>query len=63
MKPEKWAHMKRGNKRAVKFYDNEAQATAAAAQADKGFVEYRKGENTRCLCFCPSPRFARNSGT
>jgi hypothetical protein len=53
-KPEKWAHVKRGQKRAVKLYDSAEQAEAAAKNAGAGnSVEHRPGQNTRCEFFCP----------
>lgn len=53
-KPEKWALMKKGQKRAVKLYDTEDEALNAASYAslDKHFIEHRPGENTRCLFYC-----------
>lgn len=54
MKPEKWAVMKKGAKRATKLYDTEEQATAGLANlGSSGRVEHRPGEQTRCLYFCP----------
>ncbi len=53
-RPEKWALMKKGQKRAVKLYDTEEQATAALKNMEgKGRVEHRPGEQTRCLFYCP----------
>lgn len=61
-KPEKWALMKKGQKRAVKLYDTEEQAVSAAGQVraaaplGKGSqfsVEHRPGESTRCEWYCP----------
>ncbi len=66
-KPEKWALMKRGQKRAVKLYDTEAQAVAAKYNSDLGddtsktkskyHIEHRPGENTRCLYYCPVSKY------
>jgi hypothetical protein len=50
-RPEKWAHMKKGHKRATKLYDTEEQATAAAT-GPGDHVEHRPGENVRCLYYC-----------
>lgn len=64
-RPEKWALMKKGQKRAIKLYDTEHEAEAARLQlevsiqdgniaaAKKHFVEHRLGEQTRCLFYCP----------
>ncbi len=51
-KPERWALMKKGLKRALKLYPSEDDATAAVTDP-KQFVEHRPGENTRCLYYCP----------
>lgn len=50
-KPEKYALMKKGQKRAVKLYDSEDLANAAVT-GPKHFVEYRAGESTRCRFYC-----------
>ena len=52
-KPAKWALMKKGRKRAVKLYDAEIDAIAAADGASEMKVEHRLGENVRCLHYCP----------
>jgi hypothetical protein len=58
MRPEKWALMKKGAKRAVKLYDTEEQAETAKQNAEAGDfkkyrVEHRPGENVRCIYYCP----------
>jgi hypothetical protein len=65
-KPERWALMKKGAKRAIKLYETEEQANAAWANAEpiaevkpKHFVEHRPGENTRCLFYCPVSAFCQ----
>jgi hypothetical protein len=57
-KPDKWALMKKGNKRAVKLYDEENHAHGMAAQDNqfhpgKFYVEPRPGEDVRCEFYCP----------
>lgn len=53
-RPEKWAVMKKGTKRAVKLYDTEDQASSGLANLNvSGRVEHRPGEQTRCLYYCP----------
>lgn len=51
-KPEKWALMQNGRKKALKLYLSETEATAAVTDDKKQFVEHRPGENTRCLFYC-----------
>ena len=50
-KPDKWAVMKKGRKKALKLYDTKAEAEIHAIEAD-GFVEYRKGEDGKCAEYC-----------
>lgn len=50
-KPEKWAVMKKGRVRAIKLHTNEEQARLQA-EAEKGYVEHRPGESTRCEAYC-----------
>jgi len=45
-KPSVWAVKKTGNKRALKLYDNEADAYEALAAGQE--IEFRRGEPTRC---------------
>jgi hypothetical protein len=65
-KPERWALMKKGQKRAVKLYDTETEAESARAKLDdkpgveageiisskQHRLEHRPGEQTRCLYYC-----------
>lgn len=56
-KPDQWAVMKTGNKRASKLFDSESEAVRYAAQLQedtgrKCHVEYRKGRDTKCLEYC-----------
>lgn len=56
MKPEKWALMKKGQKRAVKLYDGQEWAEVALKNTNepqKHRIEHRPGEQTRCLFYCP----------
>lgn len=50
-KPDKWAVMKKGRKRALKLYENEQDADIHALEVG-GYVEYRPGEDTRCTGYC-----------
>lgn len=60
-RPEKWAVMKHGQKRAVKLLDTEGEALEMAevlgdppSQVKPGshYVEHRPGERTRCKDYC-----------
>lgn len=53
--PPKWALMKRGSKRAIKLFEEERQAEAAAGHGY--YVEERRGEPKRCLHYCLAAPF------
>ncbi len=58
--PEKFALMKKGNKRAIKLYDTEAQADASLPTGitkNNYFVEHRAGESKRCENYCAAAPF------
>jgi hypothetical protein len=46
-KPSIWAVKKTGNKRALKLYDNEADAKADLLPGQE--IEFRRGESGRCV--------------
>ncbi len=50
-RPEKWALMKEGNKRATSLHDSEDEAYAALKMA-RQYVEHRPGINVRCTDYC-----------
>jgi len=61
-KPDKWAVKKKGNKKAQKLFDNEddAMSYAELQATDSNYqfeVEYRPGEDTKCLNYCPAKAF------
>jgi len=64
-KPDKWAVMRRGQKKAVKLFDSEDKALEhmdwlANQPSNKGrglYVEYREGEDTRCQSYCSVSQF------
>lgn len=67
-KDDKWAVVKLGAKRATRVLDSEDAANSLAAQLSekqgKGFhVEYRKGEDTKCLMYCPVAQFCPHGQT
>lgn len=52
-KPDTWAVMKAGGKRAVKVFDGEAEAVAHATSLGKSYhLVHRKGGRTRCENYC-----------
>jgi hypothetical protein len=51
-RPAVWAVKKRGNKRAVKLYDNQAEAERHADVQPELEVEHRPGERPRCESYC-----------
>lgn len=64
-KPDKWAVMKSGQKRAVKLFDSESEANEYADNLSKQptkrkisySVEFREGEDTRCQSYCGVAQF------
>jgi hypothetical protein len=62
-KGDKFAVMKKGRKSAIRLHDTEAEAIARmeaeqeAKPKDKFYLEVRKGENVRCLSYCPVAKF------
>jgi len=56
-KPEKWAVMKKGGKRALKLHDTEAAAKEHAANQSGLDIEYRAGERLRCESYCRVSQF------
>lgn len=56
-RPEVWAVMKEGNKRAIRLYDTEIEATVKAAPDPKLYVEHRPGVQTRCEDYCAVSQF------
>lgn len=60
-KPDKWAVMKDGRKRAVRVFESEEEAVAllnSLKENDKGHhMEFREGEDTRCQSYCSVAQF------
>ena len=53
-KPAVWAIKKKGNIRAKALYDAEDKATEALKDLSAEYeIEYRPGERTRCMSYCP----------
>jgi hypothetical protein len=55
-KPDKWAAKKPANKKATKLFDDEAEANAYA-EANKLVVEFRQGEDAKCMKYCSAREF------
>ena len=64
-KPDKWAVMRKGQKRAVKLFGSKDDALGfmdwlADQPSNKGkplFIEFRKGEDTKCESYCSVAEF------
>lgn len=56
-KPDQWALMKRGQKRAVKLFESEH--AAEWARAKNQYILLRPGESTRCEYYCPVAKFCK----
>lgn len=60
-KPDKWAVMKDGRKRAVRVFEDEEEAVELLnrlKETDKGHhIEFREGEDTRCQSYCSVAQF------
>ena len=49
--PEKWAHMKKMRKSAIKLYDSEEEANNVELKKDE-YIEHRLGINKKCEHYC-----------
>jgi len=58
-KPPKWAVYKGANKRATKLADSMDEAEEVAATIPQSRIEYRPGESTRCIYYCPVNSFCK----
>lgn len=64
-KPDQWAIMKRGNKKATKLCDDEDQAkrwignNIADGYAHQYHIDLRPGQSTRCESYCGVAQFCR----
>ena len=60
-KPDKWAVMRDGRKKAVRVFESEDEAVELLnklKESDKGHhMEFRQGEDTRCQSYCPVAEF------
>lgn len=60
-KPDTWAVMKRGIKRAVRVLDSQEKAAAFSASTPGTMVEHRPGQDSRCLKYCPVRTFCSHA--
>jgi hypothetical protein len=64
-KPDKWAVMRKGQKKAVRLFDSNEKALEhmdwlADQPSNKGrglYIEFREGEDTRCQSYCSVAQF------
>lgn len=61
-KPDKWAVIKDGNKRATRVFESEDDAEFSRILLEdttgkKHHIEFREGEDTRCQSYCPVAQF------
>lgn len=64
-KPDKWAVMRKGQKKAVRLFDSKDEALRhmdwlANQPSNKGkalYIEHREGEDTRCQSYCSVAQF------
>jgi hypothetical protein len=56
-RPEKWAVMKEGNKRAIRLHDSMDSARDLCVTNPKYYVEHRPGVQTRCEDYCSCSKF------
>lgn len=61
-KPDKWAVVKDGNKRATRVFENEDDAEFSRILLEdttgkKHHIEFREGEDTKCDSYCPVSDF------
>ena len=60
-RPDSWAVMKPGAKRAYRVFEEQALAHPMAAGMPGYVVEYRPGENVRCARYCPVMQFCEQA--
>lgn len=58
-KPDKWAVVKQGRKRAVRVFEDEEQAVEKLRELGEKehHIEFRRGEDTKCQSYCPVAEF------
>jgi hypothetical protein len=58
-RPDKWAIMKKGAVRAIKLYEDKAEAEKQAWSEQGRYVEHRPGEQVRCSAYCSVSKFCQ----
>jgi hypothetical protein len=60
-KPDSWAVMQAGKKRAVRVFTSEEEAEEFAESSDKTdtYVQHRPGVSTRCELYCPVKKYCQ----
>lgn len=56
-KPDKWAVMRSGQKKAVRVFDDEDKAVEYMGDDKELHIEFRKGEDTKCQSYCEVARW------
>lgn len=56
-KPETWAVMRSGRKKAVRVFDDEDKAVEYMGDDKNLHIEFRKGEDTKCQSYCEVARW------
>lgn len=61
-KPETWAVMRSGRKKAVRVFGSEEEAVGFVGDGPDMHIERRKGEDVRCQSYCPVARWCPYGG-
>ena len=56
-KPDKWAVMKKGNKKAIRVLNSEQEAQEYMCGGKGDYIEFRKGEDSKCLEYCSCAKY------
>lgn len=56
-KPDKWAVMRKGVKKAVRVLDSQEQAEEYLTNSKGDYIEFRKGEDSKCLEYCSCNKY------
>lgn len=61
-RPETWAVMRSGRKKAVRVFGSEEEAVGFMGDDPDMHIERRKGEDVRCQSYCPVARWCPHGG-
>ena len=56
-KADKWAVMKKNNKKAVRVCDNKETAQEYISEGKGDYIEFRQGEDTKCTQYCNCTKY------